>query len=76
MSNFPVIKAKRKLGQNFLVDNQVIETFISFVKPSQGETIIEIGPGRGALTDRLISTGARVIAIEFDRDLMPILTEK
>ena len=68
--------AKRRFGQNFLVDANVIRRIINEVQPQAGETIVEIGPGRGALTAKLIESGARVIAIEFDRDLIPQLREQ
>lgn len=68
-STFP----KRRLGQNFLVDKNVIDRIISAVSPQPDETIVEIGPGRGALTSRLIEKTGRVVAIEFDRDLAPQL---
>lgn len=69
----PKVRAKTSFGQNFLVDASVIEGIVRAVKPLDGETIIEIGPGRGALTGRLIETATRVVAIEFDRDLLPLL---
>ncbi len=62
--------AKRRFGQNFLVDKNIIDRIISAVDPQPDETIIEIGPGRGALTSRLIEKAGRVVAIEFDRDLI------
>ena len=68
--------AKRRFGQNFLVDQNVAARIVGAVLPQPEETIIEIGPGRGALTSRLIQSGARVIAIEFDRGLIPELREK
>jgi len=64
---------KRRLGQNFLVDKNAIERIISAVDPQSDETIIEIGPGRGALTSRLAEQAGRLIAIEFDRGLAPQL---
>jgi 16S rRNA (adenine1518-N6/adenine1519-N6)-dimethyltransferase len=68
-----MIPAKRALGQNFLVDKRVVDRIIDAVQPKSDETIIEIGPGRGALTSRLVPNAGRVIAIEFDRDLVPQL---
>ena len=68
--------AKRRFGQNFLVDRGVIDRIIAAVQPQSDETIIEIGPGRGALTSRLIEKAGRVVAIEFDRDLAPALRAK
>jgi len=64
---------KRRFGQNFLADKNVIDRIISAVDPQPDETIVEIGPGRGALTSRLIEKAGRVIAVEFDRDLVPTL---
>lgn len=67
--------AKKRFGQNFLVDENVIAKIIRAVSPIENETIIEIGAGRGALTERLVETNARIIAIEYDRDLIPHLQE-
>lgn len=67
---------KRRFGQNFLINKNVVERIIAALSPNPDETIIEIGPGRGALTLRLVKSGARVIAIEFDRGLVPQLHEK
>ncbi len=68
--------AKKSFGQNFLVDLNYVEKIIRALNSQKGETIIEIGAGRGALTERLIQSGADVIAIELDRDLIPVLQEK
>jgi len=65
--------SKKRLGQNFLVDSSVVDRIIQSVRPRPDETIIEIGPGRGALTKRLVDAAGQVIAIEFDRDLIPHL---
>ena len=67
---------KRRFGQNFLVDKNVVSRILDAVQPKSDETIIEIGAGRGALTGRLLETGARVLAIEFDRALIPQLREQ
>ena len=75
-NNYQNALPKRRFGQNFLVDKNVVSRILDAVQPKSDETIIEIGPGRGALTARLIGTGARVIAIEFDRDLIPQLREQ
>jgi 16S rRNA (adenine1518-N6/adenine1519-N6)-dimethyltransferase len=64
---------KRRFGQNFLVDQTVITRIIEAVGPAPVDVVVEIGPGHGALTSRLIQNVARVIAIEFDRDLVPQL---
>lgn len=67
--------AKKSLGQNFLIDANVCARIVKEVNPQQGETIIEIGPGRGALTEKLIEHAGKLIAIEYDKDLIPILQE-
>jgi len=70
------VYAKKSFGQNFLVDQNYIDKIISALNPQSGETIIEIGAGRGALTEKLIESGANVLAIELDWDLIPLLTDK
>jgi len=72
-SFIPHPSAKRRFGQNFLVDSRVVDRIITSVNPQPHETIIEIGPGRGALTKLLLQGGGRLVAIEFDRDLAPQL---
>ncbi|MFT3745369.1 MAG: 16S rRNA (adenine(1518)-N(6)/adenine(1519)-N(6))-dimethyltransferase RsmA [Pyrinomonadaceae bacterium] len=67
------MRPKKSLGQNFLKDDSVIDRIVDGLEVSTSDTIVEIGPGRGALTERLVSTGANVIAIEIDRELVPVL---
>lgn len=67
--------AKKSLGQNFLVDPNYIRRIIATLDLEESDTIIEIGPGRGAITERLVESGAKVIAVELDRDLVPVLRE-
>jgi 16S rRNA (adenine1518-N6/adenine1519-N6)-dimethyltransferase len=67
---------KRRFGQNFLTDKNVVNRIISAVSPQPDEAIVEIGPGRGAMTSRLAETAGRVIAVEFDRDLVAQLRGK
>jgi 16S rRNA (adenine1518-N6/adenine1519-N6)-dimethyltransferase len=67
---------KRRFGQNFLADDGVVERLVREVSPREDETIVEIGPGRGALTSRLAALAGRLYAIEFDRDLIPLLQGK
>ena len=66
-------KAKKRLGQNFLVDGGVAERIVGALGPGADETVVEIGPGRGALTERLLERAGRVVALEFDRDLVALL---
>ncbi len=68
--------AKKSLGQNFLVDQNYIDKIISALNPQIGETIIEIGAGRGALTEKLVESGANIVAVELDRNLIPLLDER
>ena len=70
------VYAKKSFGQNFLVDPNYIAKIISALDPQKNETIIEIGAGRGALTKHLIDSGAKIIAIELDRDLIPVLEDE
>lgn len=76
-SSSPLLpRAKKGLGQNFLSDERVITRIVEAFAPKDDETVVEIGPGLGALTARLIESTGRVVAIEFDRELVPLLEEK
>ena len=66
-------KPKKRFGQNFLVDNQVINQIISTIAPKKDDNIIEIGPGKGALTFPLAEYLEHLSVIEIDRDLITIL---
>lgn len=66
-------RAKKRFGQNFLVDRQVIDRIIGSINPSPGDHVVEIGPGLGALTQPLLSLLSRVDVIELDRDVIPRL---
>ncbi|MEK7665437.1 MAG: 16S rRNA (adenine(1518)-N(6)/adenine(1519)-N(6))-dimethyltransferase RsmA [Patescibacteria group bacterium] len=68
--------AKKSFGQHFLHDKSVIKKIITAAEITPRETILEIGPGHGILTQALVDAGASVIAIEADRDLIPDLKEK
>ena len=69
------IKAKKSLGQNFLHDENVLNKIASSTNASENDLIIEIGPGKGALTKKLKATGATVLAFEIDERMIPILHE-
>ena len=69
-------RAKRSFGQNFLVDERYIGQIAAALQVSGDDVIIEIGAGQGALTEALLATGKRVLAIEIDRDLHPLLLDK
>jgi len=70
------ILPKKRFGQNFLADERIVERIIREVRPLEDETIVEIGPGRGALTSGLVEKTGRLCAVEFDRDLIPLLHGK
>ena len=61
-------QTRRRFAQHFLEDSWV-ERIIDLIEPKPADTIIEIGPGRGALTTSLVRSGATVVAVEIDRDL-------
>ncbi|MCX8146829.1 MAG: 16S rRNA (adenine(1518)-N(6)/adenine(1519)-N(6))-dimethyltransferase RsmA, partial [Azovibrio sp.] len=69
----PAPRAKKRFGQHFLVDASVLDAIVRAIDPRPGQTIVEIGPGQGALTEGLIERAERIIAIELDRDLAPRL---
>lgn len=69
------MRAKKSLGQNFLIDNDVIDKIIEEVDASNKDLVIEIGPGKGALTKKLKEKGCNIVAYEVDRDLCNILSK-
>ncbi len=66
----------KRLGQHFLRDQRTIVRIIEALNPKADETIIEIGPGTGALTASLVERAGRVVAVEFDNKLAPLLSER
>ena len=69
-------QAKKRLGQHFLRDRQIISRIIDLAAPKPGESVLEIGPGEGVLTEALLKSGARVVAVEADRDLWEPLEKR
>ena len=65
---------KKSLGQHFLQSPAYLRAIVDAAEVTTGDTILEVGPGEGALTRELLSRGARVFAIEKDHRLIPILT--
>lgn len=61
------------LGQNFLIDQNILKKIVAAADPKPGETILEVGPGLGALTNFLSETGAKIIAVEKDAKIARIL---
>ena len=68
--------AKRRLGQHFLTDPRLLARIADAVEAGPHDTVLEIGPGMGGLTGPLLERAGRVIAIEKDRDLLPMLRER
>ncbi|MFQ3187576.1 16S rRNA (adenine(1518)-N(6)/adenine(1519)-N(6))-dimethyltransferase RsmA [Marinomonas primoryensis] len=66
-------KARKRFGQNFLHDHGVIRHIVASIAPKKGQRLVEIGPGKGALTEGIISITERMDVVELDRDLIPIL---
>ncbi len=66
-------RAKKRFGQHFLTDAGILNRIVDAAELSAGETVLEIGPGRGSLTAVLAERGARIVAVEVDRDLAPPL---
>jgi 16S rRNA (adenine1518-N6/adenine1519-N6)-dimethyltransferase len=68
-----VQSARKRFGQNFLIDGRVIDEILVSVNASPSDAIVEIGPGHGALTEGLYESGCDLTLIELDRDLIPAL---
>ena len=66
-------RAKRRLGQHFLTDPRILARIADALEACSSDTVLEIGPGRGGLTGALVERAGRVIAIEKDRELIPLL---
>ena len=69
------LRASKRLGQNFLVDAGVVRGIVEAAELSPADTVLEIGPGIGTLTQGLAETGARVVAVELDKKLPAVLAE-
>lgn len=65
--------ARKRFGQHFLHDPAVIDRIVAAIAPQPDQCLVEIGPGRGALTDRLLPAAGRLDAVEIDRDLAAAL---
>lgn len=63
-------KPRKRFGQNFLIDESVVDQIVAAVNPTSEEHLVEIGPGLGALTKELVRTKAKLTLVELDRDLV------
>jgi 16S rRNA (adenine1518-N6/adenine1519-N6)-dimethyltransferase len=69
------LHATKALGQNFILDRQLLERIAAIPGPLAGSTVYEVGPGPGGLTRALLDAGANVVAVERDRRCLPALSE-
>jgi len=69
-------KPKKRFGQNFLQDENILNKIVKEINPQPDDLIIEIGPGYGALTRKLLSATQNLIAVEIDKELAKDLTER
>ena len=76
MSHSSTHKPRKRFGQNFLHDPQVIQRIVSSIRPREGQSMVEIGPGEGALTRELLPILGQLDVVELDRDLIPLLESK
>ena len=70
------ITANKKLGQNFLISDEVINEIIEASKVDNTDLVIEIGPGLGTLTSKLLENAGKVVAIELDTKMLKILQDR
>lgn len=69
------LRPRKHLGQHFLADPNIVDKIVRVAGVGPGDRVVEIGPGTGTLTAALAATGARVLAIEVDEGLAPVLAE-
>lgn len=69
------LQATKALGQNFILDRQLLARIAAIPGPLEGASVYEVGPGPGGLTRALLDTGAKVVAVERDRRCLPALAE-
>ena len=76
LSNGLPYQARKRFGQNFLHDQNIVDKIVEQIKPKNNQHLVEIGPGQGALTKPLASSGAKLDCIELDRDLAKYLDKE
>ena len=67
------LRADKKLGQNFLIDENVVRQIVEAAELSEADTVLEVGPGIGTLTQGLAESKAKVVTVELDTRLLPVL---
>lgn len=70
------LHADKKLGQNFLIDEDIVRRIAAAAELAPGEPVLEVGPGIGTLTQALAETCADVTAVELDKRLLPVLEKR
>jgi 16S rRNA (adenine1518-N6/adenine1519-N6)-dimethyltransferase len=70
------MRAKKQLGQNFLHSSSILRKIVEAAKVGENDVVLEIGPGKGALTEELLLKAKKVVSVEKDPDLIPLLKEK
>ena len=68
-------KPRKRFGQNFLHDAGIIHQIVTAISPQENDTMVEIGPGKGALTGPILERTGKMQVVELDRDLIPLLQE-
>jgi len=73
---FPAHRARKRFGQNFLIDRGIIHAIVEAIAPQRGDCVVEIGPGLGALTEPLVDRLDCLQVVEIDRDLIARLKKR
>ncbi len=68
-------RMQKKYGQNFLIDGNILAKIVEAAQITKEDCVLEIGPGIGTMTQYLAEAAGRVVAVEIDRELIPILEE-
>ena len=70
-----MIRAKKRFGQNFLIDQQIIKQILDSINADKAQSVLEIGPGLGALTIPLLNKLNHIDVVEIDKDMVKVLTK-
>jgi len=70
------LSPRKRFGQNFLIDDHQVQKIVAAARLGPGDTVLEVGPGTGILTEALLATEAAVVAVELDRGLCELLRER